>query len=230
VRVGDFALSADETTGTVGWKRIENVVGRTHDRSLRLFLRQPGGGIEEIKTTLEHMFWVEGRGWTEAGRIGVSDKIRTLKEWANVERVVVVAGAVNTLDLTVDRFHTFYVGESRAWAHNCNSVVYQLVDEFGDPVYYGKTRTSELANTVRRHENLPPGPWSGLQVISGEVAEHQALNLETHLIQSAKAEGRTIYNVAPRSISEARAEGIALPRTQKPTHSILNQRIRGGRD
>ena len=106
-----------------------------------------------------------------------------------------------------------------------NSIVYQLVDEAGDAVYYGKTRMSQLADTVRRHAKNPTGPWHGLQVISEQMAEHQALNLETSLIQSAIAEGRTIYNVAPRSISAAKAEAIAAPRTIVPDRSILNPRV-----
>ena len=108
-----------------------------------------------------------------------------------------------------------------------NSVAYQLVDEAGDAVYYGKTRVSELGNTIRRHSVDPPGPWNGLQVISEQVAEHQAFALETSLIESAIAQGRTIYNVAKRSISAANTQGIAVPRVVQPKQSFLNRALYG---
>jgi hypothetical protein len=112
---------------------------------------------------------------------------------------------------------------ARAEAGAGNSIVYQLVDQSGDAVYFGKTRLSELADTLRRHARTQPeGSWRGLQVISEELTEHQALALETSLIQDSLAQGKFLLNQATRSIAETWTGVIEVPPTRFPTKTHLN--------
>ncbi len=80
-----------------------------------------------------------------------------------------------------------------------SSYVYQLIDDAGEPVYYGVA--GDPAVRLGRHALQPPGPFRGMQVISGPLPPPQALILETSLIHQARAEERFIYNIADTSLS-----------------------------
>jgi hypothetical protein len=62
-----------------------------------------------------------------------------------------------------------------------------------------------------------------MQIISEPLPLAQAEALETSLIQQAIAEGRTIYNVKPMSISPLTP--VQVPPTISPSQSILNYKI-----
>jgi hypothetical protein len=102
------------------------------------------------------------------------------------------------------------------------TVVYQLVDELGEPVYYGLTRRP-ITVRLGEHARTPPGPFQGLQVISEPMAQAQAQSLETSLIQQAQAEGRVIYNVAESSI--APGTPVEVPPTIQPGQTHLNPKL-----
>ncbi|MDY3562331.1 HINT domain-containing protein [Gemmata sp. JC673] len=66
--------------GPVEWKAVEDTFRRT-GRVLHLHF----GGGERIRTTPEHPFWVDGKGWTAAGSLAAGDRIATLSgEWVPV--------------------------------------------------------------------------------------------------------------------------------------------------
>jgi hypothetical protein len=98
--------------------------------------------------------------------------------------------------------------------------VYQLVDQRGEAVYYGLTNNPTLRLGV--HARLPPGPFSGMQVISDGLPLPQAL--ETSLIEGARAEGRFIYNVADSSVPRV-APPLDVPRMVWPLKTLLNPKL-----
>jgi RHS repeat-associated protein len=102
-----------------------------------------------------------------------------------------------------------------------STYVYQLVDDLGEPVYYGISKNPMIR--LGQHARRPEGPFRGMQIISDALALPQARSLETSLIQQARAEGRLIYNAAGSSISHAAP--IATPPTILPIETILNPRL-----
>ena len=120
LEVGDevAARHESEPTGEVEWKPIEATFRRT---GRILHLHFPSG--ELIRTTPEHPFWVEGKGWTAAGAIREGDRIATL-----VGDSVAVSEVFDTeqwepvYNIRVADFHTYFVGEETwgfsVWAHN----------------------------------------------------------------------------------------------------------------
>ena len=99
--------------------------------------------------------------------------------------------------------------------------VYQLVDQAGDPVYYGLSNLP--LRRIVEHARKAPGPWNGMQIISEQLPLAQAEALETSLIQQAISSGRTIWNVAPTSIPPSTP--VQVPPTVQPTLSILNPKV-----
>jgi RHS repeat-associated protein len=102
-----------------------------------------------------------------------------------------------------------------------SSFVYQLVDGAGEPVYFGLTNNPAVR--VAQHGRMPPGPFSGMQVISDPLPLPQAQALETSLIGQAHAEGTFIYNLSPTSISPTAP--VAVPPTIFPSLTLLNPKI-----
>ena len=86
-----------------------------------LHLHFPDG--ELIRTTPEHPFWVEHKGWTAAGALKEGDRIATLSgEWVAVAEVFDTQEWEPVYNIRVADFHTYFVGDDgwglAAWAHN----------------------------------------------------------------------------------------------------------------
>ncbi|MDY3557152.1 polymorphic toxin-type HINT domain-containing protein, partial [Gemmata sp. JC717] len=118
--VGDEVASRTEhdPSGPVEWKAVEDTFRRT-GRVLHLHF----GGGELIRTTPEHPFWVDGKGWTAAGSLGAGDRIATLSgEWVPITEVYDTEEWEPVYNLRVADHHTYFVGDDgwgfAAWAHN----------------------------------------------------------------------------------------------------------------
>ena len=78
---------------------------------------------EEIITTDNHPFYVQGRGFINAGNLLVGDKLISV----NGEDLFVEKHYIEETDVPVDVYnfqvedhHTYFVGECCAWVHNKN--------------------------------------------------------------------------------------------------------------
>jgi pretoxin HINT domain-containing protein len=78
-----------------------------------------------IRTTIEHPFWVEGRGWLPANLLMEGDRLRS-----HDGETIVLTGINYNLEpepvynLQIDGYHTYFVGSGSwgfsVWAHNSN--------------------------------------------------------------------------------------------------------------
>jgi hypothetical protein len=112
-----LSRSEEEPDGPVVPKTVEEVFVHT-GRILHLHV-----GGEVIRTTPEHPFYAAGRGWTAAGRLSSSDRLRTLsKGWVKVADVYDTGESERVYNLRVADFHTYFVGDEAwgfaLWAHN----------------------------------------------------------------------------------------------------------------
>lgn len=116
IRVGDSVMAKDVETGNIKSQLVTHTFKRFVNTTLVLNI-----GREKIVTTDAHPFYVENRGWVNAGELGIGTAIVTRAG----PSAVVVSAKVNALsanvpvfNLTVANFHTYYVGESCALVHN----------------------------------------------------------------------------------------------------------------
>jgi hypothetical protein len=114
VRVGDLVWAFNEETGDVG---LYPVVETFSDRSDHRIEIEVGGQV--ILTTERHPFWVQGKGWIEAGSISAGDALQSLDEDVpNIESVRRVDEETAVYNIEVETAHSFYVSSLRILVHN----------------------------------------------------------------------------------------------------------------
>jgi hypothetical protein len=82
-----------------------------------------------LRTTPEHPFWVENKGWTQAGVLEPGDRLRTANGWTIVTELFDTGDYETVYNVRVADYHTYFVSDHPAgdgvWAHN----TYDLVRE-----------------------------------------------------------------------------------------------------
>ncbi len=165
IRPGEEVLARPELdpAAAAEWKAVEE---RFERFGPVLHLHFPGG--ELIRTTLEHPFWVQGKGWTPAGALSEGDRIATLSgEWVPVADVYDTGEWEAVYNLRVADHHTYFVGDDgwgwAAWAHNTYDATIKFL--------------------------------SGLKVVEGvksypAAANRLATNEETAILQAIRTRGK----------------------------------------
>ena len=141
IRPGDYVLSRNPETGEVGPRRVLEAFQRS-SRHLRILrIRSANGELQELKTTDEHPFWVDGTGWVDAGKLLKGQHVRQ----TDGKRAFVVAtrreehpNGVPVFNLKIEGWHTYFVAAqgSRAtpvFVHNadCYEFAQDVLDETG---------------------------------------------------------------------------------------------------
>ena len=113
---GDVVISTNPDTLETAGKTVLETYVRKVDKLVHLTING-----EEIVTTDNHPFYVQGRGFINAGNLLVGDKLISV----NVEDLVIVkffieetAESVSVYNFQVEDYHTYFVGESAVWVHN----------------------------------------------------------------------------------------------------------------
>jgi hypothetical protein len=119
IQEGDLLLARDESdpTAPVEAKRVEAVFVRTG----HLLHVHVAGQV--IRTTAEHPFWVEGKGWTPARELRAGDRLSSHDgHWVAIEEVFDTGEYEVVYNLQVADFHTYFAGSLEwgfsVWAHN----------------------------------------------------------------------------------------------------------------
>ncbi len=114
--VGDAVTSYSFTEE----KSVESTVTRIHSRlASHVICILTNDGPEEIVVTLEHPFYVEGKGWIKAGNLSIGDSLRTLDGKTVAISTLHKKDEEHTVyNITVDQQHNYFVGEKGILVHN----------------------------------------------------------------------------------------------------------------
>ena len=162
VRVGDYVLAKAEGDAgdDVELRRVTEVFRYTKDHLRVLSFVTADGREQVIKTTDEHPFYVEGRGWIGASGLLVGDRILQLDggyaTLASTLREEHAAG-VTVYNFTVEGDHTYFVDDEVAggavWVHNtCAGKHHFVPRSLGGVLSYGHSVLTRL--NVFRHTKL----------------------------------------------------------------------------
>ncbi len=118
-QVGDLLLSAPENdpAGPIQARRVEEVFQRV---SPLIELRVGG---RTIRTTVEHPFFVEGKGWTKAGALSPGALLRSHDgQSVSLDSILPTEVVAEVYNLRIAEYHTYFVGAAdwgfSVWAHN----------------------------------------------------------------------------------------------------------------
>lgn len=113
---GDKVISTDPDTLETSEKTVLETYIRKVDRLVHLVING-----EEIVTTDNHPFYVQDRGFIEAGRLLVDDKLVSVNgddlfvEYVKTEELDTL---IDVHNFQVEDFHTYFVGNLLSWVHN----------------------------------------------------------------------------------------------------------------
>ncbi|WP_374018148.1 polymorphic toxin-type HINT domain-containing protein [Paenibacillus thiaminolyticus] len=112
----DKVLSKNEETGEVAYKAVTATFNHDTDEIYQIHV-----GNQVIESTFNHPFYVEGKGWTFVKDLKVGDLLvqsdgNTLK----IDSIELEHKHVTVYNMTVDKFHTYFVSDLGIWVHNSN--------------------------------------------------------------------------------------------------------------
>jgi hypothetical protein len=145
IEVGDKVWAMDPESGEMALKEVLTAYKREIDKLYIIKIE-----AETIETTREHPFWIQGKGWVEAGNLVEGDEVITRQKRESViNRITVKTGEYKVYNLKVRDIHTYLVGEVSALVHNsCDE------DEL---LYRGAPSHTERGRLARRGIVEPRG-------------------------------------------------------------------------
>ena len=116
LRAGDKVISTNPDTLETGGKTILETYVREVDKLVHLTING-----EEIVTTDNHPFYVQGRGFIEAGKLLEGDKLVSVNGgdlFLNRISIEETEMPVSVYNINVESTHTYFVGNCYIWVHN----------------------------------------------------------------------------------------------------------------
>jgi hypothetical protein len=115
IQIGDYVLAWDEESNTISFYPVTDTIHHTDAVIVHLTTSCPKGiDGEELETTPEHPFYVEGKGWVETEDLQVGDDICNADgSTGEVEAITIEQTTQEMYNLSVDEAHTFYMGLDR---------------------------------------------------------------------------------------------------------------------
>ena len=150
IKAGDKVISTDPETMETAPKTVLETYIREDSKLIHLVING-----EEIITTETHPFYVQSRGFVEAGKLLVGDKLLDvngnviLVENFDVE---LTEEPVTVYNFQVEDFHTYYVGECGVWVHNAEGYSEILIPNKKDGLRRENKVQSELQEKYPKSE------------------------------------------------------------------------------
>ncbi len=116
IKAGDMVISTNPDT----LETAEKTVLETYVRQVNKLVNLTING-EKIVTTDNHPFYVQGRGFINAGSLLVGDKLISVNgDDLTIEdyHIELTKEPVSVYNFQVEDFHTYFVGDCAVWVHN----------------------------------------------------------------------------------------------------------------
>jgi pretoxin HINT domain-containing protein len=127
---GDVVMSRNELTGDTAPQRISRTWIHQDNPTVELQLESG----ESIFTTSLHRLFTAERGVVAVSGLSVGDHVQTLTRGnQQITEIRPGSDASTVYNLTVDEYHTYFVGTSGVWVHNDKELP-DPGDDAGDPV------------------------------------------------------------------------------------------------
>ncbi|HEY3281081.1 MAG TPA: polymorphic toxin-type HINT domain-containing protein [Armatimonadota bacterium] len=152
VKAGDWVWSRDEATG----QTLAQQAAQTFQREAPTTVTLTFDGGETLTTTPDHPFWVEGKGWTIAGELGIGTSIVTRAGPSlRIAGLRLKRQPTPVYNFEVAETHSYFVGllGQGLWVHNgadCTALRRQF-ENVVKPAYW-------------KWISKQPGPWTDEEI------------------------------------------------------------------
>jgi len=165
IKAGDYVLSTDPDTMKTAYKPVLETYIRKVDRLVHLIISG-----EEIITTVDHPFYVQGRGFIEAGNLFVGDKfVSAIGDDLTIEdyHIELAEEPVSVYNFQVEDYHTYYVSAKNVLVHNAPATYdIQRIEQLES---YSNSELSSEGSSI--HPNVPEwkigDPCRGVMEVDG---------------------------------------------------------------
>ena len=132
IREGDEVLSENEASGMIECARVSRTFERFASDVAEISFATEAAPDETFAATLDHPFWIEGRGWTavrdlKPGDVGSSPMHRQV----TVTRGPAAVSGRQVYNLEVTGTHTYFVGATQILAHNTCTAAERAIQVVG---------------------------------------------------------------------------------------------------
>jgi hypothetical protein len=198
LHVGDKVLAYNEQTGTIGSYTIDAVLVHTDLTLIDLTING-----ETIRTTPEHPFYTQERGWVVAGDLKIGDHVRKEDGSYGVVQGSKMWQMPQTMyNLTVDQAHTFFVGVGQWLVHNANWVcppdvlkslkrLFKLKNEDGSEIF-DPTR-GECERCAKLISGLFKDTGIDSEIVRIETIENYISTVDGRVIAGSRGTGGSLH-------------------------------------
>jgi hypothetical protein len=213
IRVGDKVLAQDPETGETGYFEVVDLTHHPTDDILRITIDDDGHDAlapEVMEITPGHPVYVEGKGWVDAEKLVVGDRLRrTDGGWAEVREVerVVLATPKLVYNFTVKGMHTYFVLEVGVLVHNVDCLPtsangylgaaegFPNTPRLGDPVFYPSTpkRGQDLTELLDKAATDPSLTTNKEYIYAIEKSGNIRVGNHHDIVHSQLVNGANVY-------------------------------------
>ena len=120
IRAGDAVISTNPDTLDTAEKTVLETYVRQVDKLVHLTING-----EKIVTTVDHPFYVQNRGFINAGNLLVGDTLISVNGNDLIVSDCIIEKCENpetVYNFQVEDYHTYFVGECEVWVHNAGEL------------------------------------------------------------------------------------------------------------
>ena len=167
---------------------------------------------EEIVTTDNHPFYVQGRGFIDAGKLLIGDKLISSKgEDLSVDSCYTeeCEDSMTVYNFQVEDYHTYFVGQSAVWVHNAGENYASL-----EPDKYVELTESEVRDILKERGLDDQATQDLIDSFDGPIYKREGIEGETFTITESKtgeASGVFVTRGSAGATPEERIDNLALP-------------------
>ena len=149
IKVGDKVYSENPETGEKGLKKVINIFIKETQTLIHIFI-----GNTEIKATPTNPFWVVGKGWVDAGKLVIGDKLLLYSgktATISVLKSEQLQKPIKVYNFEVEDWHTYFVSMNYILVHNsCGSISYTITDKISKQMGKRGWTSDSINKTIKK--------------------------------------------------------------------------------
>lgn len=212
IKEGDEVYACNIETGETGLKKVKQTY--VHEVTELVHVTIDG---EQIDTTREHPFYVEGEGFLPAGELRKGDVVKSFDNTNGIVEAVEIESLITPVkvyNFEVEDWHTYFVGENEMLVHNkCGENVPQRGSE-------GELK--QLYNSIKESANYP----EGFEALPNGTTRNRVNNLDL-LDELRKVESGNWKKVYKDGFDGA-GNKISIHYFQSESGKVFNVKIKKG--